>query len=147
MAPAKKVKRKGNWVERYKIRSMEENRLKSIIGIIFIIIGIIIIVIGVYFLIANLNFVNKSIAAKGTISENYIKFDANGKQVKVTSGYIDFIIKFAKNPEVNMVYNPENPENAKVDSFNSLWAIPGCIVIIGLIIIFIGVYSLIKDEK
>ena len=30
------------------------------------------------------------------------------------------MIRFTKNSNINMIYNPKNPQNAKVDSFNSI---------------------------
>jgi len=32
-----------------------------------------------------------------------------------------------------------------VSSFNSLWAIPGFIIAVGLIIIFVGIYNIVRS--
>ncbi|MFA5259519.1 MAG: DUF3592 domain-containing protein [Candidatus Pacearchaeota archaeon] len=124
---------------------MEESRANILIGIIFMVIGIIVLVLGILFLTSNINFVNDSVSVKGKISGADVKFyTPEGKEVRINSGYTEFMARYTDSSEVNLVYNPEKPENAKVSSFSSLWAIPGFIIAIGLIIIFVGLYNMIR---
>jgi len=129
----------------YAVYEKKDNS-KLVIGAIFIILGMVLIIIGLFFLITNLNFANNSTLVTGTISDNYIKFNTNNfKEVKVTSGYINIVTKFAKSSNVDLIYNPSNPQDAKINSFNSLWTIPGLILIMGLITIFAGIYTVVKN--
>jgi len=125
---------------------MENSRSNFIMGTIFMVIGIIILVLGIFFLISNINFVNNSVSVKAKVSGADVKFyTPEGKEVRINSGYTEFIARYTDNSELDLVYNPENPENAKVSSFNSLWAIPGFIMAVGLIIIFVGIYNIVRS--
>ena len=50
--------------------------------------------------------------------------------------------RYSVNEKVPVIYNPESPEKAKIQSFISLWAIVPILVLFGLMMFIFGLYLL-----
>ncbi len=122
----------------------------KISAMIFILIGIIILFFGTLNLIAIKGFVKNSQTAYGSLEERQdskiINFKTNdGLDVEYSSAYVDFFSR--KKENISMLYNPKEPENAKVNSFFSLWGITFFSFAAGIIFIILGVIEMIKKER
>ena len=109
---------------------------------IFFIIGVVLLVLGLYIVSDTKSNIKDSIAANGTFekleSGKYvIVFNTlDGKEVQSYSLYNN-LIKGSEN--VSLFYKKEKPEDIKINSFISLWAVPTLTIIVGVFLILMTI--------
>ena len=137
-------------------------RFLNISKYIFSLIGIAILIGAYYFYNHTKTFLNNSQIATGTVTELVkttsnegtvlyqprIKFTAdNGEGITFTSGTASNPPSHKKGDEIEVYYQIENPQNAKVKGFFTLWAAPSVMAVIGLSFFLLGFSMLTKKIR
>lgn len=132
------------------------------VGFIFSLMGLIFAVLGIKFVSDNLKFIETSEKTSGTVIELIEKKSDDGYTYapkitfldKADSREITFISQTSSNPpaykvgeNLNIIYDPNNPEKAKIDSFFNLWLGEILFSAIGLIFFIIGIFVLVSAIK
>lgn len=131
-------------------------RALNIIKYVFIILGIGML-IGAFFIYKKTSqFVEKSIQTQGTVvellksrssssSDNSIMYspliqftDGKGTQIEFSSSNSSNPPSYSVNEKVEVIYNPESPNNAKIKSFFSIWGGVTMLGILGAILFATG---------
>jgi len=127
-------------------------KVLNIIKYVFTIIGAGML-IGTFFIYKNTSeFIEKSIETKGIViellmshSDNSIMYsplvqftDSKGMQIEFSSSTRSNPPRYSVNEEVDVIYNPEFPNKAKIKSFFSLWGGVTILGILGLVFFAIG---------
>ena len=134
---------------------MKENKIESLIWIIFAIVGAIFVIIGLTVMKNKLNYENK-VDTKGTITEIlsyrdstgdeehevYVSYTVGGRRYRAKlNGYSS---SFYEGKEIDIYYDKDNPNNIGVKSLDKLFLIfPG----IGIIFVIIGVSGIVIKIK
>jgi uncharacterized protein YneF (UPF0154 family) len=131
-------------------------KVLNIIKYVFTIIGAGML-IGTFFIYKNtIEFVEKSIETEGTVvellksrssssSDNSIMYkplvqftDIKGTQIEFSSSSSSNPPSYSVNEKVEVIYNPESPNKAKIKSFFSLWGGATILGVLGLVFFIIG---------
>ncbi len=120
-------------------------------GLYNALIGVGIIVFGMFLFNGQNSFILSSKHATGTVVQNQlggsknstyhavVQFTApDGTAVKFTSNVGTITPEFGVGKQVDVLYNPKNPQDAQINSLLDLWMAPGLVFIIGLLFIIFG---------
>ncbi|VVB77980.1 Uncharacterised protein [uncultured archaeon] len=128
-----------------------ENAIKFFY-ISFIVIGIVLIGLSAYLVVNTNKNIKNSIETTGTIeklsSGGYtIKFyTKNQEEIQLYSIFINIVSKFKDNKEVGVFYKEDNPQDARIKSIIFLWGVPVMTLIVGLILIIMSIFKLLKTK-
>ncbi len=123
-----------------------------LVGIIFFLIGLGLSVSGVFSIFKVRRQVADSVKTAGTVfgfgkimgKSGYIYCpqvaftDAKGRQIKFQSEVGSQPPAYNIGQKVQIIYQPNNPQKAEIDSVMSLWFVPGCTSALGLAFTFLG---------
>lgn len=114
-----------------------------IIGVITIISAISTLALGVFFFVKTNRFLKTAVRTKGKVVDNkrsdsngdvyrpvFSFVDDSGKKYIVQSSFGSYPPKYEIGESISVFYDPQNPQHAKIDSFEILWLIP--------VLLFIG---------
>lgn len=141
---------------------MTYSKLKPsiIIKYLSLIFGTLMLIIAFYFYKSITQFIENSIETQGTVVEliesrssrnsilykPLVKFtDDKGTKIKFLSATSSNPPSYSVNEKVQVIYNPESPNKAKIKSFFSIW---GVVIILGIFVLLcftIGGIFFIKD--
>lgn len=108
-------------------------------------------VIGVFVVLAALgwgltvyHFAANAVRAEGEViklnsggSHPQIRFTANdGQTVEYPQGGL--IFGYSSGDRIRVLYDPQSPRNASIDSFGALWGFPVLLLILGLIFVLVA---------
>ncbi|MBU7582497.1 MAG: DUF3592 domain-containing protein [Nostoc sp. TH1S01] len=135
-----------------------------VFGSIFAGIGSIFVITGIIIGVNTRSFFGKSISTQGTVidvvkhksrdsngrsSTNYypvIEFTANsGKLVEFEANSGSNPPTYTQGQKVEILYNPQEPESAMINSSADLWVLPAIFTGLGSIFVVIGGISLVKS--
>ena len=132
---------------------MKENKIESLIWIIFAIVGAIFVIIGLTVMKNKLNYENK-VDTKGTITEIssyrdstgdeehevYVSYTVGGRRNRAKlNGYSS---SFYEGKEIDIYYDKDNPNNIGVKSLDKLF-----LIFLGIIFVIIGVSGIVIKIK
>ncbi|SFW60341.1 DUF3592 domain-containing protein [Cellulophaga fucicola] len=122
--------------------------------------------VGTFFLYKSTSdFIEKSVETQGTViellesrskssSDNSIMYkplvaftDAKGTEVEFASSTSSNPPSYSVNEKVDVIYNPESPNKAKIKGFFSLWGGAMILGILGLIVFLIGFGIIVSSVK
>ena len=123
-----------------------------VIGLLFFVLGIALLISSVVSFIKKRRQVAASSSAAGVVTELVKEMGQRGylyyPQVQFTTASgqtISFKSSVGSNPatyragqNVEVIYDPRNPQQAEIDSLTSLWIVPGCLLGMGLVFTVIG---------
>lgn len=120
----------------------------KLLGVLIILSSIFPTGMGVFLYLQSRSFLAKSVKTTASVSElqqrgdvYYPVFsfvDKNGKEHGVKSNSGSYPAAYSKGDSVPMLYNPENPKQARTDSFAALWFFPTFCVVMGIVPVIIG---------
>lgn len=73
-----------------------------------------------------------------TYAPVYTFSDTRGEEHKIYSGSSSYPPDYEVGEEVQVLYDPSEPQKAKIDSFFELWGISAILAVIGSISLFLG---------
>ena len=124
-------------------------------GCIIGFVGLVFAVVGTFFLMDTLRFLPGTITANGTIvqckdsgGENsscqpVVNFTTqSGQQITFNSSFSSS--SFNEGEAVTVRYHPNNPHDARIDSFVSTWLFPVIFGGLGLIVLLLGFFTLLR---
>ncbi|MBD2450598.1 DUF3592 domain-containing protein [Nostoc sp. FACHB-152] len=133
-------------------------------GSIFAGVGSIFAILGIVFVLNTHSFIGKSISTQGTVVdlERHTSTDSKGRSstayypvIKFTPSSGDPIVFEANsgsNPpahhrgqQIDILYNPQAPESAMINSWLDLWFLPGMFTGMGSLFVVIGGIPLVKS--
>jgi len=134
------------------LKSNQKKLVLKIAGFVELFAFLVIGSIGLYLFINTNNFLSHAFHAQGTViallqhsddqSNTYypeILFtDKNGRSIDFYSNYSSNPPEYVKGDKVNLLYDPQNPRNAKVDSFTTLWLLPIVAFVVSIISLVIS---------
>lgn len=114
----------------------------SILKYVFSIIGFSLLGLAAYFFVSTQNFIDNAVSTNGIVIKLIESYSSDSTTYKPVVRYtpkggesINFTSSSSSNPpsyhvneEVTVLYNPENPMDAKIDGYFSLW---GAFIIVG----------------
>lgn len=129
------------------------NSFNTIFCSLFIIIGLTLIIGNLAFGYQTLQFIKNASSAKGKVTElNSGQFHPqvafttqDGKQIQYPQNGL--IKGYSVGEEVAVLYEPQNPQNACVDTFGALWGGYIFFFILGIVFIVIGTFKLLKPNS
>jgi len=105
-----------------------------IVGVIMIITAIYSLVLGFYFFVKTNRFIKTAVRTQGKVVDNkrsdsdgdvyrpvFSFVDDSGKKYIVKSTFGSYPPKYEIGESVSVLYDPYNPQHAKIDSFEILW--------------------------
>jgi hypothetical protein len=124
----------------------------SLVGIIFFLIGLGVSVSGIFSIFKVRRQVAESVKTTGTVigfgkkmgKSGYIYCphaaftDTQGRKIQFESEVGSQPPAYVIGQQVQIIYEKNNPQKAEIDSFTSLWFVPGCTSVFGLVFIFLG---------
>jgi len=130
------------------------NKIAKSIGMLMVFIAVIAILTGSFSLIKTFNFISKAVKTYGIIAELHRSddvsgvtyrpvfsfMDTSGNQYNVYSSLGDDPPKYKVGDKVPVVYDPEQPQKAQIDSFLDLYGLPLAMVIIAVINLAVGLF-------
>ncbi|MBF2007665.1 MAG: DUF3592 domain-containing protein [Chlorogloeopsis fritschii C42_A2020_084] len=143
---------------------MDDSKFFLIFGSIFGGIGGIFAVIGIIFGVNTHSFVGTALSTQGTVIDLELRSstDSKGRSSSVYYPVVKFapssgeqtIFKsntgsnppaFTKGQQVEVLYNPQKPNSAMINSWLELWFLPAMFTGMGLIFVLIGGVTLVKS--
>lgn len=129
---------------------------KNVLGYIFLAIGLLLLVMDLFVARSTSNFISASEKAKGVVIRNdyvggsrsasyrpIVRFvTAKGRTVEFASGIASSPPSYNESDEVEVLYNPENPQKAEINDFISMWLIVMILTFIGTIFSGVGLLVL-----
>ncbi len=127
--------------------------------------GLVMTMVGIFFGIRTVNFLRQAVKTQGTVIgyENrqsrdaertytlyhpIVQFrDAKGEEQRVTMGLGNTSKSHAQGYQVNILFDPKNPANARIDSFVSKWLFPSAFCGLGLMTLITGLLVLVLFWK
>lgn len=130
---------------------MTARPVNTIICLSFIIAGFFVIAGDLFFGYRTFQFTKNAASAEGVVSGlNYgashpqIKFTAqDGREIQYAQNGL--IGGYAVNERVKVLYEPQNPSNACVDSFGALWGFQTLALILGMFLIAAGIFKRLRS--
>ena len=133
---------------------LPKNTVKRLNAGILVIGGLALICVGVWFGVANFRFVQEAQRAPGEVVKIVAERGARGMKLyhpvvrfQAAGGGTDILFKakpglwpspFDAGDEVEVAYDPDDPEGARIVSFWMLWFLPGISILSGLACLFAG---------
>lgn len=134
-----------------------------ITGVIFLLIGLGVLVGDFFMVSGNLSFLNNSLKADGNVvrivqsrsSDNgnfmyspEISFtDALGQTITFDSNISSSVSTYQVGEKVSVLYNKNNPQDAKINTFFQLWFGPILMTFLGAIFFIVGLLTLVFQAK
>ena len=122
---------------------IEAKKISSILSLIFGLVGIVLIAVAVSFYFRTQNFISDSLLTDGTVIDLVYDDDTAypkvrfrtqaGEVIEFTSNAGSYPPAFHEGELVEIHYNPENPYEARIGSFFSLWGISIIFGVLGLV--------------
>lgn len=123
-----------------------------VIGLLFFVLGICLLISSIVAFIKKRRQVANSSSATGVVTElvrgmgqrGYLYYPqvqfttASGQTVSFNSSVGSNPAGYAVGQNVEVVYDPRNPQQAEIDSATSLWVVPGCLLGMGLVFTVLG---------
>lgn len=131
--------------------------VELIIGIVFSLAGLLLVALGVFFWTRTRNFVSKAKEVKGVITQMVYSSDSEGSgyapvfQFTTLEGQVVEIAEsvysnppqFSINQVIDVLYDPQSPNHARVKKWSSLYFVPLLLGGMGIVFGGIGVVLLI----
>jgi len=130
------------------------------VGILAVAASFFFIILGGIYFIRTQNLINHWLSAKGTVIETtfrtgrantrytIIKFQTpDGKFIKFTSTTNYYYGAYKDGETVDVLYNPQDPKDARLNSFNGLWAVTIGLCMMGGFLFLAGMYVLFAKEQ
>ena len=122
---------------------------KKIASLIFIVVGILLIVTNLVMASSNLEFIQKGVVTEGVVIHTkygrfhpVIRFNtANSEMITYTQG--GFNKGYRLHDTMSVLYDPNHPNNACINSFGSLWGGYIAVLMIGVLFVVTGVIKLL----
>ena len=128
---------------------IEAKKISSMLGLIFGLVGIVLIAVAVSFYFHTQNFIGDSLLTDGTVIDLVydddtaypkVRFQTQaGEEIEFTSNAGSSPPSFHEGELVKIHYNSENPYDARIGSFFSLWGISIIFGVLGLVFFSIPV--------
>lgn len=126
--------------------------LVSVVGVIFFLVGLGLAAAGVSAIFKTRRQVAESAGAVGTVTgfgrragrncwvycPQVAFIDAGGRKIEFESKVGAQPPSFAVGQQVQIIYQKSDPHKAEIDSFTTLWLMPGCLVMMAFLFIFMG---------
>ena len=129
----------------------------KLVGVLIILSSIYPLGMGVFLYQQSKDFLAKSVKTTALVSElqhrgdvYYPIFsfvDKDGKKHSVESNSGSYPAAYKKGESVPMLYDPENPKQARTDSFEALWFFPIFAIVMGIVPIVIGAVFVIMGYR
>jgi len=126
----------------------------KIVFIAFAVIGVVLLVAGFVWIHQTRNFLERCLETKGVVIEVRWKSDSEGtlyaypvfqfidartgKEITVVSTFGSTTMIYGVGQEVNILYDSQNPHNAKIESFWNIWFGPTIVIGLGSIFLSVG---------
>jgi Protein of unknown function (DUF3592) len=133
------------------------NRILSIIGVILAMFGAIALLVGILYTIFTAMSVGGSTSASGTvigfttddkgISYPIVQFPANLTPITFTMSYSSTNEPYKVGDRVAVLYSPDQPSAARVNSFFSLWYFPVFMLVAGGVLLLVGLGLLLLARR
>ncbi len=133
-------------------------------GSIFAGVGSIFVIAGIIIAVNTRSIAGKSISAQGTVIDlvkhtskdsdgssftayyPVIKFTANsGKPIEFEANSGSNPPTYTKGQKVEILYNPQEPESAKINTLSDFWILPAMFIGMGSVFVLIGGIPLVKS--
>jgi hypothetical protein len=132
--------------------SLREDMIVSLVGVIFFLVGLGLTASGISAIFRTRRRVAESAKAVGTVTgfgrragrrgwvycPQVAFIDAGGRTVEFESEVGAQPPSFAVGQKVQIIYQKNNPQKAEIDSLTTLWLMPGCLVVMALVFMFLG---------
>jgi hypothetical protein len=136
------------------------------VGYVFALLGVVMLVLGVVFYDKKQSFVANSVITNGKVvdveqrrstdSDGYASYSyypvcefitADGRTILFTSGIGSNPSSYDVNEEVEIRYDPDNPQKASINSFFNIWMAPFILGLLGLIFLLVGISMILTRYK
>jgi hypothetical protein len=126
-----------------------------LVFVIFLGVGAVMLAVAVFTYLHTRTFIAGAAMADGVVIENVwssssssrssgtyhprVRFRANGREFVFVSSVGSSPASFRVNDAVQVYYNPENPDNARINSFGELWLLPLIFGSLGVVFSLVGI--------
>ncbi len=143
---------------------MNDTKFYLVFGSIFAGIGSIFAVTGIIFIINTRSFIDTAVSAQGTVIDLKLRSstDSKGRSSSVYYPVVKFTPSngepttfesnsgskppaFKKGQQVEVLYHPQEPNSAMINSWLELWFLPGMFTGMGSLFVLIGGVPLVKS--
>ena len=128
-------------------------------SIIFVLAGLIMLMIGIFLISTTFLFMNNAIKTKATIIDLvdigrdggglapvFLFENEGGAFIKIESNTSSPIETFEVGDTIEIFYDPNNPYNAKINSFVQLWFIPTFLSLLGILFVILTLINYRKSK-